>query len=350
MRAIAWADSEIGEQGTKTLNALLHLGKVYEIVAVIDRQHQGLHAGPLVGLQHAGPPIVASLKHALAFQPETLILSDLPFDQGGTGFSDDIRAIILEALRSGLHVVNTQHFLLQDDREIVDTAAYYQRMLLDLRRSPPRFLCLESSKQFGEQSLTMRRPLVILSAGTDSAVGKMTTAYCLVQHLKAVGISAHFIATGQIGILIGCDEGAAVDHIEGDFMSGAVHMLVETATSRGAEVVVVEGQAALLHPVYGSVALAILQGATPDYVILSFETGRTVRRYFAHLSCPTPEEEWHAIRCLATYSPSPQLLGLSSYGKGLPKELNIDGVLLPVINSQHTMAPLVEPILVTLKK
>ena len=81
----------------------------------------------------------------------------------------------------------------------------------------------------------------MLTVGSDCNVGKMTTALELEAALKAMGVRATFVATGQTGIFV-ADRGVAVDAVVSDFVAGAVEdMVVEAA--RDAEVVLVEGRA-----------------------------------------------------------------------------------------------------------
>src|SRR5206468_8252567 len=88
-----------------------------------------------------------------------------------------------------------------------------------------------------------RRPrvgaTVVLTVGSDAAVGKMTASLEIVTALRRMGERAAFVATGQTGIAI-AGEGIAVDAVVADFMAGAAVRMVCDAAVR-AEWVVVGG-------------------------------------------------------------------------------------------------------------
>jgi uncharacterized NAD-dependent epimerase/dehydratase family protein len=70
-----------------------------------------------------------------------------------------------------------------------------------------------------------------------------------------------------------------VDRVVSDFVSGAAEELVN-AEGRGANVVFVEGQGALVHPGYAAVALGLLFGTMPDGMVLAHDPARRkIRRY-----------------------------------------------------------------------
>ena len=61
--------------------------------------------------------------------------------------------------------------------------------------------------------------------------------------------------------------GIAVDAVVSDFVAGAAERLVLEADP-SADVIVVEGQGALLHPGYSGVTLSLMHGALPQALIL----------------------------------------------------------------------------------
>jgi uncharacterized NAD-dependent epimerase/dehydratase family protein len=110
----------------------------------------------------------------------------------------------------------------------------------------------------------------------------MTVSVELVKEARRRGMGAAFVATGQSGMVIGCDAGSPIDAMAGDFMAGEVEAMVMAVAEGRPDIIVVEGQAALSHPAYGSVSLAILQGAYPDAVLMCHDPGRTVFKAFSH--------------------------------------------------------------------
>ncbi len=69
--------------------------------------------------------------------------------------------------------------------------------------------------------------------------------------------------------------GIAVDAVVADFLAGAAERLVVEGHDRGGELLWVEGQGSLLHPVYSGVALGLYHGSVPHLLVLCHEVGRT---------------------------------------------------------------------------
>src|SRR5256885_1426300 len=97
---------------------------------------------------------------------------------------------------------------------------------------------------------------VVLTVGSDAAVGKMTAALEIVAALRRAGERVEFVATGQTGIAI-AGGGIAVDAVVADFIAGAAELMVCDAAER-ADWVVVEGQGSLTHPGVSGVTLGLL--------------------------------------------------------------------------------------------
>ncbi len=83
--------------------------------------------------------------------------------------------------------------------------------------------------------------------------------------LAAKGHDAKFVATGQTGILIEGD-GCPVDRVISDFLNGAVERQV--LANEHHEILVIEGQGFIAHPLYSPVTLGLLHGAQPQGLIL----------------------------------------------------------------------------------
>jgi uncharacterized NAD-dependent epimerase/dehydratase family protein len=107
---------------------------------------------------------------------------------------------------------------------------------------------------------------VILTVGSDCAIGKMSVALELRRAAVESGDSVAFVATGQTGMMIE-GWGVAVDRLISDFAQGTVEWLVEEGEGLG-DWVIVEGQGSLDHPAYSSVTLALIHGATPQAMVM----------------------------------------------------------------------------------
>jgi uncharacterized NAD-dependent epimerase/dehydratase family protein len=121
---------------------------------------------------------------------------------------------------------------------------------------------------------------VILTVGTDCAIGKMSVALELVAAARRDGASAVMVPTGQTGMMIE-GWGVAVDRVISDFTNGTVEWLVEQGEARG-DWVFVEGQGSIDHPAYSAVTMGLIHGATPHAMVLVHKPG-LVEHDFTHL-------------------------------------------------------------------
>jgi len=223
----------------------------------VDETLEGRDAGEVMGNVYRGIPIVADFSKDVG----TLIIGVAP---PGGRLPKKWRKDIVNAIKNRINIVSGLHDFLSDDPEFSELAKRYNVKIWDVRK-PPKNLSI--AKGFKSEKT------VVLVLGTDSSVGKRTTALELVKSAEKNGMNAGFVATGQTGIMIGADAGVAVDAVPSDFVSGVVERMVMDV-SKNRDIVFVEGQGAISHPAYGSVALGILYGAKPDYVIMTHDPAR----------------------------------------------------------------------------
>jgi uncharacterized NAD-dependent epimerase/dehydratase family protein len=240
------------------------------VVAVIDSTQAGGNVSAV--LPGRDIPIVASLDDSLALEPrpDTLLIGIAPT---GGRLPASWRATILGAIRAGLDVHSGLHTFLGDDPEFAAAAREAGSTIVDYRRPPER---META--VGRRHAAGKR--VILTVGTDCAIGKMSVALELRSAARAAGRAAAFVPTGQTGMMID-GWGAAVDRLISDFAQGTVEWLIEEGERRG-DWVIVEGQGSLDHPAYSSVTLALIHGATPHAMVLVHKAGQT-EHDFEHL-------------------------------------------------------------------
>ncbi len=262
-RLVILAEGNFGFHHGKTAMGVIRFGRD-RVVAVIDSTQAGRNVREWLGDSgRYDIPIVASLNDALGFLPraDTLLVGIAPT---GGKLPDEWRQVILAGIRSGLDVHAGLHTFLADDPELAEAARAGGVRLVDYRRPPER---LETA--VGRRHLPDKR--VILTVGTDCAVGKMSVALELRRAALAMGRSAAFVATGQTGMMVE-GWGVAVDRVIADFLQGAVEQLIADGEERG-DWVIVEGQGSLDHPAYSSVTLGLIHGATPHAMVMIHKPG-----------------------------------------------------------------------------
>ena len=158
------------------------------------------------------------------------------------------------------------HEFLGDDPELTALARERGVELRDYRRPPP-----DLSVPTGE-NLTHGAE-VVLTVGSDCAVGKKTVAVELDRAARARGLRSVFVPTGQTGIMIE-GWGIAVDAVVSDFLAGAGERLVVEGARRG-DLLFVEGQGAIVHPQFSGVTLGLYHGAAPHVLVLVHRAGDT---------------------------------------------------------------------------
>ncbi len=234
-----------------------------EIKCVIDEKNAGRMVSDVMPELQRDVTIVGSVREALELWPTSLLLG---VATPGGWLPDHWRKWIIEALEGGLEVVNGLHRFLRDDAELVRLAEEHGGSLWDVR-DPPKDIPLFSGKPLHLDKQ------IVLTVGSDCAVGKKTTAIELTDAGQAAGQNTEFVATGQTGILI-AGRGIAVDRVIADFLPGAAEKLV-CESHLLTDVVVVEGQGSLWHPAYAAVTLGLLHGACPHVLVLCHQAGRT---------------------------------------------------------------------------
>ena len=262
-RLVILAEGNFGFHHGKTAMGVIRFG-TDRIVAVIDSTQAGRNVREWLGDSgRFDIPIVASLNDALGFLPRAngLLIGIAPT---GGRLPDDWRQVILAAIRSGLDIHSGLHTFLGDDPEFAEAARSSGVRIVDYRRPPERY---ETS--IGRRHAPGTR--VLLTVGTDCAIGKMSVALELRRAATAAGRSASFVPTGQTGMMVE-GWGVAVDRVIADFLQGTAERLAEEGEARG-DWVIVEGQGSLDHPAYSSVTLGLIHGTTPHAMVMVHKPG-----------------------------------------------------------------------------
>ncbi|MFN2628335.1 MAG: DUF1611 domain-containing protein [Gaiellaceae bacterium] len=225
------------------------------VVAILDTKRAG-------EVEH-GVPIVATVNDALCFNPDTALVGVVT--QGGR-FPGDWHELLTSCASKGLHLENGLHVRLREIPGLVDLASRHGVELRDLREPP-----VDLGTATGENLSVPAK--IVLSVGSDCAIGKMTAMLELDLEARRRGVRSVFVPTGQTGIAI-AGWGIAVDAVVSDFLAGAAERLVVEGHRRGGELLWVEGQGAILHPVYSGVALGLMHGSAAHLYVLCHEVGR----------------------------------------------------------------------------
>jgi uncharacterized NAD-dependent epimerase/dehydratase family protein len=237
----------------KTMRGVLRYRRD-DVVGILDSQR----AGETID----GLPVVGTVDEALGLEPAAALVGVAT--QGGR-FPPAWRELIRRCVEAGLHVENGLHEFLGDDPELVRLAGRHGVELRDLRR-PPADLSTPTGGNM-EHGAT-----VVLTVGSDCAIGKMTVSLELDREARARGLASVFVPTGQTGIAI-AGWGISVDAVVADFLAGATERLVLDGVERGGDLLFVEGQGSLLHPAYSGVTLGLVHGAAPHLFVLCHLAG-----------------------------------------------------------------------------
>jgi uncharacterized NAD-dependent epimerase/dehydratase family protein len=237
----------------KTLRGVLRYRRE-SVVAIVDTKH--------VGEAMVGVPIVATVDDGLAYNPNTALVGVVT--QGGR-FPSDWRELLKACVARGLDLENGLHVRLRDIPGLVELAREHGVELRDLREPPPDLSTATGANLDVDAG-------IVLTVGSDCAIGKMTATCELDLEARKRGLRSVFVPTGQTGIAI-AGWGIAVDAVVSDFLAGAAERLVLEGAQRG-DLLWVEGQGAILHPIYSGVALGLMHGSAPHAYVLCHEVGR----------------------------------------------------------------------------
>jgi len=271
-KAIVYCEGAFGTPNGKTAHGLVRFTHRYEVLSVIDSRHAGADAGEILDGKAAGIPVLEDLHAAVAAaesagaRPTHFVIGLAP---DGGRLPDAARAAVRMALNAGLDVDSGLHDFLSEDPVIARLAAENGARIRDVRKPPDR-----GALHFFSGKIEEVKSLKIALLGTDSAVGKRTTAWILVRAFQEAGRKAEMIGTGQTAWMQGARFGIILDSLVNDFVSGEIEHAVWSAWKEARpDVIVVEGQGSLMNPAYPG-GFEILAAARPDAVILQHAPAR----------------------------------------------------------------------------
>ena len=295
--AIVYCEGAFTTTNGKTAHGLVRRSRRYQILSVVDSSCAVRSADQVVDGATPSIPILASVTEAVdhaqrAGKPaQTLIVGLAP---DGGRLPPAARFDLLEAIEAGLNIVSGLHDYLSEDDELAARAKRHGTQIIDVRKPKP-----VSELHFFQSVIDRVGSFRVAVLGTDSAVGKRTTAWMLVDALSHAGRSAELIGTGQTAWLQGAEHSIVLDSIVNDFVAGELEHAVWSAWNASTpSVLVIEGQGSLLNPAYPG-GFELLAATRPHVVVLQHAPGRTAYDGFPDFPLHPLEKQIRAIEMIS---------------------------------------------------
>jgi uncharacterized NAD-dependent epimerase/dehydratase family protein len=262
--AIVYCQGAFNTANGKTAHGLVRFTERYNVLAVIDNTYAGQDAGKVLDGKPNGIMIYASLEDAIDGNKDKEIHSIVVgLAPDGGRLPAFAKATLKQALNHGLNIDSGLHDFLTNDAEIVALAKEKGCRIRDVRKTPDR-----DQLHFFTGAIEKVDCLKLAVLGTDSAIGKRTTAWIIVHALRNAGLKSEMVGTGQTAWMQGAKYSMIMDSCINDFVSGEIENAVVNAyNNERPDVIVIEGQGSLMNPAYPG-GFEILAAGRPDYVIL----------------------------------------------------------------------------------
>lgn len=265
-KALVYCDGAFNTPNGKTAHGLVRFTDRYEVVGVIDNTYAGQDAGEVLDGKPNGIPIFSDFDSAQKTlqldeeKPGTLVVGLAP---DGGRLPEKAKKTLEMALRNNWNLDSGLHDFLTNDTLLVQLAENHSCRIRDIRKTPNR-----DQLHFFSGEIENVECLKLAVLGTDSAIGKRTTAWLLVHGLRAAGKKAEMIGTGQTAWMQGAKYSMIMDSCINDFVSGEIeHAVVSAWKEEKPDVIIIEGQGSLMNPAYPG-GFEILAAGRPDFVIL----------------------------------------------------------------------------------
>jgi uncharacterized NAD-dependent epimerase/dehydratase family protein len=347
-RAILLTDGLLSTPNAKTAHGLIRGTERYTIMGVVDSPTVGQDAGVVLDGHTRNIPVFATVDDAID-QAGPIDYAIVAIATNGGVLPSTMLIDIKHCLEQGLSIVNGLHEFLNDKPDMVALAQQYGGQLIDVRRPKPR-----NELHFWTGEVKEITAPIIAVMGIDCALGKRTTTRLIREACGRNGLNAQMIYTGQTGWLQGGQYGFVFDSTLNDFVSGELeHALVSCWRETGADVLLIEGQAALRNP-SGPCGSEFLVSGNARQVILVHAPKRT---YYDHDPAwgkiPPVESEIALIRA---YNSEVIALALNTedctdeeafaYQKEYADRLGIP-VLLPLQEGVDAILPVFQSLIIT---
>ncbi|AAT43148.1 DUF1611 domain-containing protein [Picrophilus oshimae] len=264
----------------KTANGLVRYSKRYDITSVIDSRYHGMDAGMLLMGRPNNIPVISSIKEAHNLGSDTMIIG---VATDGGFIPNEYRKYIKEAISMGMNIVSGLHEYLSDDPEFRKLAKIYNVKLIDVRKM------FESYKYSFTGRIKDVKSKKIAVLGTDSAIGKRTTAIYLNEAINNAGKKSIMIGTGQTSWMQGFKYTVVMDSIINDFVAGSLEYITLKAwDEERPDYMFLEGQGSIIHPAYPG-GFEIIGALRPDAIILQHAPKRKYYDGFPEFEIPPLE-------------------------------------------------------------
>ena len=292
--AVVYADGAFNTPNGKTAHGLARFTKRYRVTGIIDRRYAGQDSGEVLDGKPNGIPVYACLQDALAGSDERTQYFVIGLAPDGGRLPAEGRTAIREAIEAGLNIDSGLHDFISNDPNLLQAAADHHVGIRDIRKTPDR-----DKLHFFTGDIEEVDCLKLAVLGTDSAIGKRTTAWLIVHGMQKAGHKAEMIGTGQTGWMQGAKYSMIMDSCINDFVSGEIeHAVVSAYRNEHPDVIVIEGQGSLMNPAYPG-GFEILAAGRPDYVILQHAPTRKEYDGFPGYPLHPLREQINAIKVVS---------------------------------------------------
>lgn len=296
-KALVYCEGAFNTPNGKTAHGLVRFTERYEVVGVLDTNYQGKDAGEVLDGRPNGILVFKDFETALKELsaantiPSYLVIGLAP---DGGRLPKEAKGTIKKALKKGMNVDSGLHDFLTNDADLMAVAKANNCQVRDIRKTPDR-----DKLHFFTGDIEKVDCLKLAVLGTDSALGKRTTAWLLVHAFRAAGKKAEMIGTGQTAWMQGAKYSMVMDSCINDFVSGEIeHAVVSAYKNESPDVIVIEGQGSLMNPAYPG-GFEILAAGRPDYVILQHAPKRLEYDGFPGYTLHSLQEQINAIQVIS---------------------------------------------------
>ncbi len=259
--AVILSEGFLGTTYGKTANGLCRFSRRFQIKTVIDSTKAGLKIEDIVPKADTNIRIVRNLKEAIELNDDldTLIVG---VATDGGFLPENFRHYITEAIEGGINIVSGLHEFVSDDPEFSQLALKNGTKITDVRK----MFMLRRDFFTGRIFQVKSKKIAVL--GTDSAIGKRTTAVYLNEEMKRRGKLSVMIGTGQTAWMQGFPYTVVIDSMINDFMPGGIEStIVEAWEKERPDFMFLEGQGSVIHPAYPG-SFELIAAGKPDAIVL----------------------------------------------------------------------------------